>query len=478
MIHDKNNRSSAVMKAPNEILSEIFLHSCPRINDHSSAASISPLTLSHVCRLWRSVSFNSPQLWSYADLVAPRRSLTSLKEMLKIWAANTKTCPLTINVGLKGFAQYKKPDDVLPFVREITSVVAEVKPSASRAETPLTVSITPQSYPYSNERFDWGSKSLAPAVEPHDTVSLHVTTRPCLLYGMSLHSTFGPYLVNLDLRDFEESMELDLEAAQDIMKTYPRLRHLALRLGEVLHPIDEVREANDTYELRDLEGLCLSWNDGAQPEQFLHSIHATSLSHLELDGYAEANDPVWSALFENLRRTHPPLRALDLYRIDCAGADLANVSNICRGLEQLWISDATIDVPSIRESLLLTGAGSNPSGASSHYLFKSLRTLGLVRCEMQGISYLSISLMLSERVWTETHLEGLYVADCGLSVRNGSGYAGMNTPGAFHLLRSKWEAGEYADIGTKLQMNVQSDQNKRASVGPDWVRRLYFSFHA
>lgn len=469
---------SILARIPNEVFSEIFLRCCPSVNDRSPIASLSPLTLSHVCRLWRNIAFNTPQLWSYSSLGAPRHSLASLREMLKIWMGNVKSCSLTVDIDLKAFAQYKRPDDILPLVKDITMLVAEMKPSLLAFEIPLTVSITPQKFPYVDESFSWTSYGLPPALQPQDVVEIRIVTRPCMLYGMSLHATFGPHIVYLDLRDFEENMSLPPDAATEILRAYPKLRHLALRLGEAPHDVDGDTVTGKVYELKDLEHLCISWDDGAFPAQFLSSIHAQNLTELELDGFAEDHDPIWQALLGNLRRAHPPLRALDLYRINCGGTSLAQVLALCRGLERLWISDSTIDVHSIRGSFYPPGVAPTEvdvAGVARHTMSSSLRTLGLVRCEMQGMSSLFASLMLSGKIWSDTRLEGLYVADCGLSIHAGSGYTGLETSGALHLLRSKWAAGEYEDLGAHVSIGGENGSD-RVDLRPEWVRRLFFTF--
>ncbi|KAK1224560.1 hypothetical protein PQX77_012539 [Marasmius sp. AFHP31] len=79
-------------RIPNEILSEIFLL-CPRLN-HSFVAEANPWSFTRVCRRWRRISINLPQIWTtivigVADITKTARRSNHTLEMLKLILTRT-----------------------------------------------------------------------------------------------------------------------------------------------------------------------------------------------------------------------------------------------------------------------------------------------------------------------------------------------------------------------------------------------------
>jgi hypothetical protein len=54
-----------VLTLPNEIVSEIFLHTLPSaLSDHCPSSTQGPLLLGQICRKWREIALFTPALWS------------------------------------------------------------------------------------------------------------------------------------------------------------------------------------------------------------------------------------------------------------------------------------------------------------------------------------------------------------------------------------------------------------------------------
>lgn len=83
-----------------------------------------------------------------------------------------------------------------------------------------------------------------------------------------------------------------------------------------------------------------------------------------------------------------------------------------------------------------------------HTLCSSLRTLGIVRCEVQNKKTLFGTMVISGKVWSYTKIDGLYIVDNGLTLRSGS--AGSKTSNTLHLLRSRWKMGQYANLAEQV----------------------------
>ncbi|KAJ7910958.1 hypothetical protein B0H13DRAFT_592242 [Mycena leptocephala] len=90
--------NAPVQKLPVEILGEIFswtLGDWGPMTDEPSALVLEPLTISHVCGHWRSVSLAMPMLWATLWIDRPRAAHLS---MVQLWIQRSRNCPLSINL--------------------------------------------------------------------------------------------------------------------------------------------------------------------------------------------------------------------------------------------------------------------------------------------------------------------------------------------------------------------------------------------
>ncbi|KAJ7280997.1 hypothetical protein C8J57DRAFT_107871 [Mycena rebaudengoi] len=87
-------RAPSIMdRLPNELLSVIFTFAVEHCHDLSDL-TISPTTLSHICRRWRQISLSTGALWTNIVLTFP----TSVHQLVgtETWLAHSKTYPLDI----------------------------------------------------------------------------------------------------------------------------------------------------------------------------------------------------------------------------------------------------------------------------------------------------------------------------------------------------------------------------------------------
>jgi len=90
-------------RLPPEIMSEIFIlcpplttHS-PRLNDFHRDISL-PLSLSSVCRLWRSIAHSTPALWTSFRIYIPSRDFPQRIQQAKQWLSRSRQLPLSIRI--------------------------------------------------------------------------------------------------------------------------------------------------------------------------------------------------------------------------------------------------------------------------------------------------------------------------------------------------------------------------------------------
>ncbi|KAJ7885080.1 hypothetical protein B0H14DRAFT_2217607, partial [Mycena olivaceomarginata] len=81
-----------VLTLPNEIVSEIFVHSLPVYPSPPPISGLlSPTRLSHICRRWRQVALTTPRLWRAISLPD-----SYSVDRLKVWLDLSGRLPLSI----------------------------------------------------------------------------------------------------------------------------------------------------------------------------------------------------------------------------------------------------------------------------------------------------------------------------------------------------------------------------------------------
>ncbi|KAJ7141522.1 hypothetical protein C8R46DRAFT_921248 [Mycena filopes] len=86
-----------VLTLPNEVVAEIFLQTLDGPSFLGGRAS--PIYLGHICQRWRDIALSTPSLWSGMSIIMHhfRPSQTSYLELLELWLARSRDCPLTIS---------------------------------------------------------------------------------------------------------------------------------------------------------------------------------------------------------------------------------------------------------------------------------------------------------------------------------------------------------------------------------------------
>ncbi|KAJ7641139.1 hypothetical protein FB45DRAFT_1053732 [Roridomyces roridus] len=89
-----------VLTLPNEIVSEIFVHTlplypaCPPL-----IGPASPIPLTHIGRKWREIAITTPQLWRAICVSACGQGIRRKQtEVVRTWLDRSKSCPLSIQI--------------------------------------------------------------------------------------------------------------------------------------------------------------------------------------------------------------------------------------------------------------------------------------------------------------------------------------------------------------------------------------------
>ncbi|KAJ7064212.1 hypothetical protein C8F01DRAFT_918697, partial [Mycena amicta] len=88
---------------PNEITSEIFISCLPEHGRVRATATEAPLSLLHVCRLWRNIAVAIPKLWCSLDVTlacAGGRDthIKTEKQLILPWFTRAGNRPLSLTI--------------------------------------------------------------------------------------------------------------------------------------------------------------------------------------------------------------------------------------------------------------------------------------------------------------------------------------------------------------------------------------------
>ncbi|KAJ6584004.1 hypothetical protein DFH09DRAFT_1275055 [Mycena vulgaris] len=114
---------SPLRRAPQEILQEIFLACLPTANNALIDPGEAPMLLGRICRLWRSVAYSTPMLWSSLHIPPlmerwnsemPPQVEDRLEKFVEAWLDRSGGCPLSISLSRFPYTYNVAANLVLP----------------------------------------------------------------------------------------------------------------------------------------------------------------------------------------------------------------------------------------------------------------------------------------------------------------------------------------------------------------------------
>ncbi|TEB20749.1 hypothetical protein FA13DRAFT_1644246, partial [Coprinellus micaceus] len=103
-IHAHEALAHPIRRLPHEVLQLIFLACLPTKHYPTMGRTEAPLVLIQVCRSWRALAIDTPQLWASVHIVATPAEKFGVHEArsrldsIKQWLERSKTLPLTLSI--------------------------------------------------------------------------------------------------------------------------------------------------------------------------------------------------------------------------------------------------------------------------------------------------------------------------------------------------------------------------------------------
>ncbi|KAJ7259976.1 hypothetical protein B0H12DRAFT_1277900 [Mycena haematopus] len=92
-----------VLTLPNEIVSEILTHVPPPYPSRAPfTGTLSPSSLTHICRRWREIALSLPSLWRAMNLTLNGISLEQRTHISDLWLKRSRSCPLSVEFDTRG----------------------------------------------------------------------------------------------------------------------------------------------------------------------------------------------------------------------------------------------------------------------------------------------------------------------------------------------------------------------------------------
>jgi hypothetical protein len=119
-----NHLLSPVLRLPNELSTDIFLHCLPDMNlPFATNSLITPFYLGSICHTWRDLIWSTPQIWS---IVSIDLSSSMPIDLLEEWFIRSDLLPLSIQVQLSYAYDLSFNDEDWDYHREVLDVIASV----------------------------------------------------------------------------------------------------------------------------------------------------------------------------------------------------------------------------------------------------------------------------------------------------------------------------------------------------------------
>ena len=398
---------------PLEVLSNVFYWCCATYDDEFPIDATTPLHLSHVCKLWREVVFNTPCLWTFLRLYTDTHALDDAIELLRLWMSKVKNCPISIDVTFTDPVRYNMADNVLFYAQKFILEAMIAKPSLIQEDMHLRAAVDAIDYeseddlPVIRERYCWNNLDLFGEA---GTVEIRSSRLCTVLYGLEGHMDLAQYLVHLDLRDNHNINKFSIEETSIVLSMFYNLEYCALHI-EYSFGDEEL----ETYSMERLKTLHFTWGNLANISPLLDFIEAPVLENLKLGGHLPIDDTAvelghrWNNLFLFLTRNRAPLRSLELVGMDCNALNLIGCIAQCRLLKRLWLENCILGKPVVLDLVQQR----HPSSPLALRILSALKSLGLVSCSIYNFENLFQDMCTNAELWEDTALDDLYIYDCG-----------------------------------------------------------------
>ncbi|THV07968.1 hypothetical protein K435DRAFT_833261 [Dendrothele bispora CBS 962.96] len=359
-------RSSSALLLPTELWQLVFrlcLDVFPVIS--TSSTNLPPILLTHVCRRWRSIALDTPDLWSSLHIVIPKPSsfllaskCEGIRSATDAFLDRSRDAPLSISLKARdysGQAPGESPHEVeqilacilphskrwkhLKFRMPFSWLVTEATVELSSQDLPLLETVLmDDGYP----PFLIGAPSLR-QLSLEITAMQTVTLVPCGEWGKI-------QVLKLFWRHFE---------LNDLFKILSQSTSLRACMVQLLFPsaVDTPLRM-ETIVMPHLEKLCLTANSGNNLRRILDQLSMSSLQQLyirEHSSLVELNTSLISSFQGFFQRSMCTILKLEIMIARSSSLSLNELANFFRSLstlQELIIVENMHDDPFMDEHLL------------------------------------------------------------------------------------------------------------------------------
>ncbi|KAL5485868.1 hypothetical protein ACEPAI_6911 [Sanghuangporus weigelae] len=353
----------AINTLPDELLREIFKYCLP---EHPNFRSeFAPLLLTHVCRRWRAVGSETPELWTTLHLNNPALRRKNVLPLLDLWLQRSGSWPLDIDVDISildgvvrnlNLGDYRRKQNVY---RTLMAVIIPHKRRIHSLQGTLPMSIAT----------DLGFDEMM-SLEVLDLVGISEMTassQPLALdlpeqlpkltvlslenVGLIQQSLYRQHqLSRLELSEMRNPFWMNCGTAVEILRQLPNLHTAYIGLNrpnDLALPLMTTRL--EVPKLRFLYVSWDSWDTELDARPFFDSICAPKLKRLALRGGAETQTGIWDVLLRFIEASgHPPLTHLAIGDMGATDPCLLEVLRATPTLTHLTVNHALVTPPVLR----------------------------------------------------------------------------------------------------------------------------------
>ncbi|KAG2345979.1 hypothetical protein BDR05DRAFT_1058101 [Suillus weaverae] len=243
-----NRLRSALWRLPTEILSQIFHHCLPKLNEWPRPSQLkAPMLLARICRRWRDVTVGVPSLWCRLSVTADDDHWQQATFCYDLFLKRSRGLPLSLLLECSENHSTKLRNLLQPYVKQISSLYINFphlqsqvpdQPELLLEDLPALQELTIITVP--------ASSSVIPCISrlpsTLDSLSLFVT-----VFRLEALFSFSPVWTHLT--KVEITLH-DQNAFLHLLRLCPKL--FALRVAIVSHEIQALRPFTHTT----LQYLC------------------------------------------------------------------------------------------------------------------------------------------------------------------------------------------------------------------------------
>ena len=349
---------------PTELLREVFRYTVPEFPNFRS--DFAPLALTHVCKAWRKLATETPELWTNVVINNAALRRRNVLPLLHAWLQHSEPRLLDVDIDINildgevrnmSLDAYRQKQNVY---RRLLQLLVPHRHRIKNLRGILPISVTPDLVDGMNsvEMMDLiGISEVSSSDRP---MHLHFSKPLPQLHYLSLESigleqaslVNQQQLTRLELSEMRNPTWMNCQAALQVLQTLPNLRTAYFGLNRPADNESMPRERVSFPELRELYVSCDDWEVVIDTQPFFDAISAPNLEKLALRGSVDTATGSWDALLRFLLASgSPPLTHLAISDMGTTDMRLEQILRVTPTLTHLIVNHALV-TPALLRSLI------------------------------------------------------------------------------------------------------------------------------